>query len=109
MVSEMRARVRNLEQRLHTRVPRLRMVSSTAKKAEASAAVDSLRASASGGFRTPDNPRRLKRMSADDSKLPPPSTGKADTSGWVLIMEENLTPSPRKDTEKEAWTVRYGL
>ena len=39
-------------------------------------------------------------MSADDSKLPPPSTGKADTSGWVLIMEENLTPSPRKDTEK---------
>lgn len=108
MVSEMRARVRNLEQRLHTRVPRLRMGSVSGRKAEATAAgsVANMRSAASTEFRTPENRRtNLKRRSVDlesERKLGPVSPAKpGDTSGWVLIMEESMTPSPTKDREKE--------
>ncbi|KAH8120407.1 hypothetical protein DFH11DRAFT_1873584 [Phellopilus nigrolimitatus] len=107
MVSEMRARVRNLEQRLHTRVPRLRMGSVSGRKAEITAAtsVASVR-DISTAASTPENPRaHLKRRSADlesERKRGCPSPTKAgDTSGWVLIMEDSMSPSPTKDREKE--------
>lgn len=105
MVSEMRARVRNLEQRLHTRVPRLRMGSISGKKAEALAESASTQrvSTSSPEFRTPENPRsRSKRRSADveyERRLPQ-GTPNADSSGWVLIMEDNMTPSPAKDRDK---------
>ena len=107
MVSEMRARVRNLEQRLHTRVPRLRMGSISGRKAEAAAAIatmESAKMNSPPEFKTPEGPRsKFKRRSVDvdnERKLSTPNKV-GDTSGWVLIMEENMTPSPTKDREKE--------
>ncbi|KAF8140147.1 hypothetical protein EV363DRAFT_1499836 [Boletus edulis] len=92
MVSEMRARVKNLEQKIHTRVPRLRMGSNAGRQgpgAQRTATFD-------GKLARPN----FQRHSADVS---PPKSGATtpdpNTSGWVLIMDD--TPSPAKDTGKE--------
>lgn len=115
MVSEMRARVKNLEQKIHTRVPRLRMGSNAGKQCANSLTLSTIsppssnttasiasRASAQR-LTTVDNKLsrpNLQRLSADVS---PPKSGATtpdpNTSGWVLIMDD--TPSPAKDAEKE--------
>lgn len=91
MVSEMRARVRNLEQKLHTRVPRLRMGSITGRNAAAANGAASVVAS---GQASP------KRRSVDllQSTRPNNKDKANDSSGWVLIMEDSSTPTPMKDT-----------
>ncbi|KAL5495148.1 NDE1_1 [Sanghuangporus weigelae] len=101
MVSEMRARVRNLEQRLHTRVPRLRMGSISMKKSETAPATASGQGMASGSpeFKTPEH-IRIKRRSVD-VEYERKAARDGDTSGWVLIMEDNMSPSPTKDRDKE--------
>lgn len=103
MVSEMRARVRNLEQRLHTRVPRLRMGSISKPKAEAASAPTTSQIKPNGipEFKTPERDR-FKRRSADIEyeKRAALNAANGDTSGWVLIMEDNMTPSPTKDRDK---------
>ncbi|EIW86605.1 hypothetical protein CONPUDRAFT_86565 [Coniophora puteana RWD-64-598 SS2] len=109
MVSEMRARVRNLEQKIHTRVPRLRMgsndahqnpldasalspsASSTSYDSRASTLHPTPAQSVAGGV----SPRR--RSGDSDSKAA--VTPSADNSGWVLIMDE--TPSPSKDPQRQ--------
>ncbi|KAI0721300.1 hypothetical protein C8T65DRAFT_631263 [Cerioporus squamosus] len=117
MVSEMRARVRILEQKIHTRVPRLRMGSVTNRPAanpmppppvptknSASPAPSTASSSRSttneDRFATiPRSQPKSRRQSVDfdaDSRRTP---GGADTSGWVLIMEDS--PSPSKDKDKE--------
>lgn len=63
MVSEMRARVRNLEQKLHTRVPRLR----------------------SGTFDRGSLPRNSPNMAAKKPIAP-------ESPGWVLVMEDSPPP-----------------
>ena len=105
MVSEMRARVRNLEQKIHTRVPRLRMgsltgrpnanalaqssipspssISSTSSKAPAKSSLDG-RSSRSSLL------RQSFDVESDRRKSPA-----FDTSGWVLIMEDS---SPEQDS-----------
>lgn len=101
MVSEMRARVRNLEQKLHTRVPRIRMGSISGKKAEstASSVVNGL------AMTTTENPKTtLKKRSVDlenEKKTTSSKSKSSDTSGWVLIMEDSMSPTPTKDREKE--------
>ena len=96
MVSEMRAKVRNLEQRLHTRVPRLRLTSITAKNTENRALTASVT--------TPEFARTLQRRSADleAEKKRTPSGQKPqpqDSSGWVLIMEDSMSPTPTKEKD----------
>ncbi|CDO76621.1 hypothetical protein BN946_scf184868.g35 [Trametes cinnabarina] len=113
MVSEMRARVKVLEQKIHTRVPRLRMGSVTNRaaanamppppvpaKPSSSPAHSTASSSRSASHEERLNPvvpssRRLSIDSDGDFKRTPG----ADTSGWVLIMDDS--PSPVKDKEKE--------
>ncbi|KAG1755163.1 uncharacterized protein EDB91DRAFT_276191 [Suillus paluster] len=113
MVSEMRARVRNLEQKIHTRVPRLRMGSNAGRQG-ANASAISTTASTSTISSTSAPKSTFTRSLIPDSKLAKPSpqrlgvdtgftsgvtTPNPDNSGWVLIMDD--TPSPNKDAEKE--------
>lgn len=102
MVSEMRARVKILEQKIHTRVPRLRMGSIT-NRTVANPPMPPPKAgpSSSSGM------THLKPSSVDDrysrrsidSDSDYKRTSAADTSGWVLIMEDS--PSPIKDRQAE--------
>ncbi|KAI0800927.1 hypothetical protein C8Q74DRAFT_1239394 [Fomes fomentarius] len=114
MVSEMRARVKILEQKIHTRVPRLRMGSVTTRPAANAMPPPPLPAKASPSpapstsssrsvsskhedrFATiPKSRRQSVDFDADSRRTP----GGGDTSGWVLIMEDS--PSPVKDKDKE--------
>jgi len=104
MVSEMRAKVKNLEQKIHTRVPRLRMGSmSRPNPALTNSNSKSSSLSSAGGsqsIRSPEErssrPSLLGRrtVDSDENKRTP-----ANTSGWVLIMEDS--PSPTKPKERE--------
>lgn len=116
MVSEMRARVKNLEQKIHTRVPRLRMGSNAGRQGANTSALSAIIPPSSnatvstasrGGFQRTSTfddrlarPNFQQRHSADAS---PPKSGATtpdpNRSGWVLIMDD--TPSPAKDAEKE--------
>ncbi|KIK96371.1 hypothetical protein PAXRUDRAFT_138599 [Paxillus rubicundulus Ve08.2h10] len=115
MVSEMRARVKNLEQKIHTRVPRLRM-GSNAGRLGANAFACSTVASPPSNLSAPTAPKNhIQRTSTYDSKLAKPSpqrhsaeiltpksgatTPDPNNSGWVLITDD--TPSPAKDPKKE--------
>ena len=90
MVSEMRARVRNLEQKLHTRVPRLRMGSITGRNV---AVTNGIASGGSSGQTSPKRrPAELLGKPNDKEKTT------SDSSGWVLIMEDSSTPTPVKDT-----------
>lgn len=109
MVSEMRARVKNLEQKIHTRVPRLRMGSNAGRQGTNVLALSAV-ASASPST-IPSGPKTAiprstlegklnkstpQRFSADKNGATTPDP---NTSGWVLIMDD--TPSPSKDPEKD--------
>ena len=106
MVSEMRARVRNLEQKIHTRVPRLRMtglarnsVSSTTSHAPSSSVSSASNASTAKTSWESQRPSPVSRKSSEALEgFDTP--GKGDSSGWVLIMEDS--PSPVKDKERRA-------
>ncbi|KII93534.1 hypothetical protein PLICRDRAFT_100265 [Plicaturopsis crispa FD-325 SS-3] len=117
MVSEMRARVRVLEQKIHTRVPRLRMGSAAGKPPTsylgastigAPTALSSTTSSSSSSSITRTG--SLKSTAADehgvstqrrsiDEPIERRRTPAPDSSGWVLIMEDS--PSPVKDKEKQ--------
>ncbi|KAG0708982.1 hypothetical protein DFH29DRAFT_993828 [Suillus ampliporus] len=111
MVSEMRARVRNLEQKIHTRVPRLRMGSNAGRQGTNAISTMASTSTISSTL-APKSP--FPRSVMPDSKLAKPTpqrlgvdtgltsgvtTPNPDNSGWVLIMDD--TPSPNKDAEKE--------
>ncbi|KAF9229413.1 hypothetical protein BS17DRAFT_20891 [Gyrodon lividus] len=115
MVSEMRARVKNLEQKIHTRVPRLRIGSNAGKQGANALALSTI-ASSSSNLSAPTAPKSaIQRTNPFDSKLTKfspqrysaeistPKSGATtpdpNTSGWVLIADD--TPSPAKDSEKE--------
>ncbi|PFH54585.1 hypothetical protein AMATHDRAFT_52221 [Amanita thiersii Skay4041] len=116
MVSEMRARVKNLEQKIQTRVPRLRMGSIT-NRSNASGSSNGLTYSGTT-VRSPSSSSSASskvstaktsweslahRPSADskrnyDSETDKKKDSLGDTSGWVLIMEDS---PPAKNEEKE--------
>ncbi|KAG1716535.1 hypothetical protein ID866_587 [Astraeus odoratus] len=115
MVSEMRARVKNLEQKIHTRVPRLRMGSNAGRQATNPFALSTI-ASASPSVPNSSAPKTAiprstplesqinkpaaQRYSADAGvKKSGATTPDPNTSGWVLIMDDS--PSPAKDQDKE--------
>ena len=120
MVSEMRARVRVLEQKIHTRVPRLRIgsitgrpnanalaMSTVANGVGSSSSSSSSRSAVTktNGVDRPANLTAAQRWSVDSQRRSTDAEDKnkknpsADSSGWVLIMEDS--PSPPKDKEKE--------
>ncbi|EIN14176.1 hypothetical protein PUNSTDRAFT_140528 [Punctularia strigosozonata HHB-11173 SS5] len=105
MVSEMRARVKNLEQRIHTRVPRLRMGSVSGRQNAVPAATSTTtptQVPASSSTTTvrpsPPSSRQMNRLSLDAEGEGKKTPAGGDT-GWVLIMEDS--PSPVKDRTKE--------
>lgn len=113
MVSEMRARVKNLEQKIHTRVPRLRLGSNAGRQGANTLAISTM-ASTSTASSTLGSKNHVMRSAMLDSKLAKltpqrhgtdpdlmsgATTPNADNSGWVLIMDD--TPSPNKPTEME--------
>ncbi|KAJ7169996.1 hypothetical protein C8R46DRAFT_1090785 [Mycena filopes] len=117
MVSEMRARVRNLEQKIHTRVPRLRMGSITGRpNANALAASTmtngstasnkpSVRASwesLTSTRRTTEQPKRSTESETEKSK-------KRDSAGWVLIMEDSPSPPKPKVGERRRASSPLGM
>ncbi len=109
MVSEMRARVRSLEQKIHSRVPRLRMGSVT-NRISANAPIPN-----SNGTPTSSGPSKsiigrtswdpLNRRSSESRRSVDIESEKTkkdspgDSSGWVLIMEDS--PPPRRDIDRE--------
>ncbi|KAF8216102.1 hypothetical protein K438DRAFT_626245 [Mycena galopus ATCC 62051] len=108
MVSEMRARVRNLEQKIHTRVPRLRMGSITGRPNANALAASTMTNGSTGSNKTTvrsswesltsthrkaDNPKRSSESESDKDK-----SKKGDSTGWVLVMEDS--PSPPKAKAK---------
>ncbi|ETW87329.1 hypothetical protein HETIRDRAFT_153883 [Heterobasidion irregulare TC 32-1] len=111
MVSEMRARVRNLEQKIHTRVPRLRMGSTSTRAASGSisnpkppssvssttSSNSSLQPRTSDERVRPSLPSLLTRRS--DDSVDKKQTPRRESAGWVLIMEDS--PSPLKTKDKE--------
>ena len=103
MLSEMRARVEVLGQKIHTRVPRIRMGSVsrgnyavTSPKAGPSSISSS--SSKSSLRSSPDKPPAPKPK-AQSLDLDKNKTPVGNTSGWVLIMEDS--PSPLKDKDKQ--------
>ncbi|KZV75557.1 hypothetical protein PENSPDRAFT_71925 [Peniophora sp. CONT] len=107
MVSEMRAKVRNLEQKIHTRVPRIRMGSTSRpapppQPASIISRPSSLSSTASAqptaGSSKGSVSRRpsaaTERRSIDQRRSPDGKRAGGDT-GWVLVMEDS--PSPKKD------------
>ncbi|KAF9460776.1 hypothetical protein BDZ94DRAFT_1265101 [Collybia nuda] len=114
MVSEMRARVRNLEQKIHTRVPRLRMGSITGRPNVNSLALSTIingsvpsssSSSSSKGSTAKTSWESLSNRHSVDSRRSKDSEPEAinkdsgDSSGWVLIMEDS--PSPPNQKEKD--------
>ncbi|KAF8641117.1 hypothetical protein AX17_000759 [Amanita inopinata Kibby_2008] len=117
MVSEMRARVKNLEQKIQTRVPRLRMGSITNRSNGSTALITptfvnpvrspSSSSSASSKVSTAKTSWEslAPRQSIDSKRSCDGEAGKGkkdqlgDASGWVLIMEDS--PLHAKDEEKE--------
>ena len=93
MVSEMRARVRVLEQKIHTRVPRLRMGSITGR-ASALGSSSSSSASLATTAKTSLDSIRRSADSRQSNEPEPKGNHRGDTSGWVLVMEDS--PSPEK-------------
>lgn len=114
MVSEMRARVRNLEAKIQTRVPRLRMASiggrnsmssnvSSAPSCSSSVSNQSTaKTSIESGRPSPDSRMRTgspdKGLTRKDSKR---DSKKDNGDGWVLIMEDSPGNTPMKDKERE--------
>ncbi|KAJ6575237.1 hypothetical protein B0H19DRAFT_987264 [Mycena capillaripes] len=119
MVSEMRARVRNLEQKIHTRVPRLRMGSITGRPNANALAASTMTNGSTGSAsskpsvraswesltstrRNADQPKRSSESESDKSK-------KRDSAGWVLIMEDSPSPPKPKPGERRRASSPLGM
>ena len=115
MVSEMRARVRNLEQKIHTRVPRLRMGSITGKTPNTLAPssvteIPGVSSSSSSSSRAStaktsweslaQRPSGDSRRSNDSGQEKKQKEPRGDSSGWVLILEDSPSPPKGKGREK---------
>ncbi|KZT30510.1 hypothetical protein NEOLEDRAFT_1104339 [Neolentinus lepideus HHB14362 ss-1] len=107
MVSEMRARVKNLEQKIHTRVPRLRMGSVTGKislsEPTSSPVASSSTPPPSGSSSTLRSTSSRRSAESYDSQKSDKRrvASPSDSTGWVLIMEDSPTPvKDKKDKER---------
>ncbi|KAH9486810.1 Nuclear distribution protein nudE-like protein 1 [Psilocybe cubensis] len=109
MVSDMRARVRNLEQKIHTRVPRLRMASITGRSTFTPSVAPLTPVNGTSSSSSPTNASTAKtsldsqrksesRQSNDSGSDIYSKKDTGDSSGWVLIMEDS--PSPQKEAKR---------
>ncbi|KAF8271433.1 hypothetical protein EI94DRAFT_1679393 [Lactarius quietus] len=104
MVSEMRAKVKNLEQKIHTRVPRLRMGSTSRPNPPVSTIPSSNSKSTSltgsgqsAHIKFPEErPASSRRNTDTDENTQTPA---GNSSGWVLIMEDSPSPVRPKGRE----------
>ena len=107
MVSEMRARVRVLEQKIHTRVPRLRMGSITGRANPAASPVSALGSSSSSSgslattAKTSLDSIRRSADSRQSNEPEPKGNHRGDTSGWVLVMEDSPSPVKVREVERQ--------
>jgi len=108
MVSEMRARVRVLEQKIHTRVPRLRMGSITGRANSAVSPVNTLGSSSSSSSaslattaKTSLDSIRRSVDSRQSNEPGPKGSHRGDTSGWVLVMEDSPSPVKVREVERQ--------
>lgn len=111
MVSEMRARVKNLEQKIHTRVPRLRMASITGRASTMAPSPIPVSASSSSSVSNASTAKtswESQRKSVDsrrsqdsEAELQSRKDAKGDSSGWVLIMEDSPSPQQNKDKDRQ--------
>lgn len=99
MVSEMRARVKNLEQKIHTRVPRLRMGSTSKSTSTSSSIGGSSLAKSIVGRPSWENPLASKRSVDPQKRTNGSSENGGDSTGWVLIMEDSPSP-PRERRDR---------
>ncbi|TFL06602.1 hypothetical protein BDV98DRAFT_600620 [Pterulicium gracile] len=103
MVSEMRARVKVLEQKIHTRVPRLRLGSVTTRNNLAASTVSPpVTRPGLAKSSTPSDDRSsifARRSSESVRRSQDEKPRQNDSSGWVLIMEDSPSP-PRKGTQR---------
>ncbi|KAI0094642.1 hypothetical protein BDY19DRAFT_879925 [Irpex rosettiformis] len=119
MLSEMRARVEVLGQKIHTRVPRIRMGTGSNRTASGalvaapppppppkagpssvrSPSTSSTSTKSSFRSRSPEKTMTVKsrRPSVD---LDDKTTPIGNTSGWVLVMEDSPSPTPVRDKEQ---------
>jgi hypothetical protein len=99
MVSEMRAKVKNLEQKIHTRVPRLRMGSTSRPNPPTIPSSNSKPSSLAGSGQSAHIkfPESSSRRNTDNDESPRTPAG--NSSGWVLIMEDSPSPVKPKDRE----------
>ena len=104
MVSEMRAKVKNLEQKIHTRVPRLRMGSTSRPNPPVStmSSSNSKSTSLAGSGQSShikfpeERPAASRRNTDNDENTRTPAE---NSSGWVLIMEDSPSPVRPKGRE----------
>ncbi|KAF8642358.1 hypothetical protein AX16_009627 [Volvariella volvacea WC 439] len=116
MVSEMRARVKNLEQKIHTKVPRLRLGSVVARQhsnvmsnsvttpATITSGTTSSRSTLvkstwEGFARRSNDSKRSNDNEPNKNKSPT-----ADSTGWVLIMEDSPSPKEKRASSPTAPT-----
>ncbi|KAJ7786440.1 hypothetical protein B0H16DRAFT_1490483 [Mycena metata] len=120
MVSEMRARVRNLEQKIHTRVPRLRMGSITGRpNANALAAstmtngstasATSNKSSVRASWESLTSTRRTTEESKRSSESETEKSKKRDSAGWVLVVEQTPSPPKAKAGERRRASSPLGM
>ncbi|KAF7307034.1 hypothetical protein MIND_00496400 [Mycena indigotica] len=114
MVSEMRARVRVLEQKIHTRVPRLRMGSLTGKPGANSLAASTMTNGSKPSVRTSwESLTSTNRRSVDQQRQSSESEtdkkSKRDSAGWVLIMEDSPSPPKPKPGERRRASSPLGI
>ncbi|KAI0034290.1 hypothetical protein K488DRAFT_84143 [Vararia minispora EC-137] len=108
MVSEMRAKVRNLEQKIHTRVPRMRIGSSSRPNTSAPSTVISASTSRSSNLSllTPSvssgsaGSGDLRRHQSLNSRSSVDNKRNGDT-GWVLVMEDSPSPDKTKKSRQD--------
>ncbi|KAH7106710.1 hypothetical protein BKA62DRAFT_213581 [Auriculariales sp. MPI-PUGE-AT-0066] len=86
MVREMGARVRTLDQKIMSRVPRIRMASITNRAPPKSRDPSPVKGA---GYRSFVKPQKPAEKEKDQER------GGAESPGWVLIMEEG-TPQPQR-------------
>lgn len=96
MVSEMRARVRNLEMKIHSRVPRLR-ISSFSRSASPRYLKSPTIQSSTPNPQTRQSVDRLSIESRSRTSMESMSRNGAESPGWVLILEETPVRRLRKD------------
>lgn len=119
MLSEMRARVEVLGQKIHTRVPKIRMGSVSNRVASGTSgpvppppppkagpssartpSMSSTSTSTKSSFRSRSPEKTMTKSRRPSVDLDENTTPIGNSSGWVLIMEDSPSPTPARDRDQ---------